>query len=73
MLALTAVMAKLLAVLSRRVLGRDVRFQVFFLCQKSNLKEQSYLLGSSSYMETKLILVRECKKFEGPGRAGEEN
>lgn len=24
-------------------------------------------------METKLILVRECKKFEGPGRAGEEN
>lgn len=37
---------------------------LFFLCQKSNLRGQMYLLGSSSCVETKLILVRECKSLK---------
>lgn len=45
----------------------------FFLCHKSNLKEQTYLLGSSSYVETKLILGKRMQKWEGPGWAGEGN
>lgn len=36
----------------------------FFLCQKRDLKEQTYLLGYSGCVEIKLHLGRECKNLK---------